>query len=228
VTIQDGSGQTTTCTYNSLGQILTVVSPSPGGTTTFNYNSSGYLTSVVGPLGGTADVTTMTYDGYGRVYTVSDSDGYSVMFNYDAFDRPTTVTYPDSSFEQIIWNLLDPVLIKDRLGNWTQQQFNSLEQLVAVTDPLGRTTKYSWCNCGSLGSVTDPNGNVTSWQRDLQGRPTSKTFPDSTTQTYTYETNTSRLKTVTDALSQVKTFSYNDDDTMSGVAYTASVNSTPI
>jgi hypothetical protein len=31
---------------------------------------------------------------------------------------------------------------------------------------------------------------------------------------------------VTDALSQVKTFSYNDDDTMSGVAYTASVNST--
>jgi RHS repeat-associated protein len=227
LTYEDGSGQTTTYTYTiPLGQIQTIVQPSPGGTTTFNYNSSHYLTSIDGPLAGSNDVTTFTYDGFGRIYTVADSEGYTLTFAYDNYDRPTTVTYPDGTYEQVTWNLLDPVFLRDRLGNWTQQQFNSLRQLAAVTDPLGRTTKYQWCTCGALGSLTDAAGHVTSWLRDLQGRPMTKTYPDTSTETYTYEPSTSRLSTVKDALNQIKTYSYYDDNMLSGIAYTSAVHST--
>src|ERR1700751_5796417 len=47
------------------------------------------------------------------------------------------------------------------------------------------------------------------------------------TVTYTYETTTSRLKSVTDALSQVKTYAYASDDRLTGVTYTGAVNPTP-
>lgn len=61
----------------------------------------------------------------------------------------------------------------------------------------------------------------------MQGRLTGKQFPDMSTITYTYESTTSRLKSVTDALSQVKTYSYFNDDRVSGLAYTGTVNPTP-
>jgi YD repeat-containing protein len=135
LTHEDGSGNTTTYTYNAAGQIQTLTQPSPGGTTTFNYNTNGQLTSIQGPLAGTANVTSFTYDGFGRLNTVSDSEGYTLTFAYDAYDRPTTVTYPDGTYEQTTWVNLDPAFLRDRLGNWTQQQFDSLRQLVSETDP---------------------------------------------------------------------------------------------
>ena len=51
--------------------------------------------------------------------------------------------------------------------------------------------------------------------------------PLATIVTDAYETTTSRLKSVTDALSQVKTYSYAKDDRLLGVAYTGAVNPTP-
>jgi RHS repeat-associated protein len=61
----------------------------------------------------------------------------------------------------------------------------------------------------------------------VQGRLTSKQYPDTSTVAYTYETTTSRLKSVTDALSQVKTYAYAQDDRLTGVTYTGAVNPTP-
>ena len=48
---------------------------------------------------------------------------------------------------------------------------------------------------------------------------TGKQYPDTSTVTYAYETTTSRLRSVTDALSQVKTYSYAKDDRLLGIAY---------
>ena len=56
---------------------------------------------------------------------------------------------------------------------------------------------------------------------------TAKQYADASTLTYTYENTTSRLKSVTDALSQVKQFSYAKDDRLLGISYVNAVNSTP-
>ena len=101
LTITDAAGQVTTLTYNTQGQILTrqVVVNSANQITTMTYTGPGgtgtgnYLTLVTGPV--TGATTSYLYDSYGRVHTVTDSEGCAVTTAYDAFDRPTTVTYPD-------------------------------------------------------------------------------------------------------------------------------------
>src|SRR6266851_557371 len=73
LTITDAAGQTTTYTYNTAGQLLTIVTPPRDGltlaqrTTTYAYDTNGYLQSVAGPLAGMT--ASYTYDGYGRVRT---------------------------------------------------------------------------------------------------------------------------------------------------------------
>ncbi len=62
--------------------------------------------------------------------------------------------------------------------------------------------------------------------RDANRRLTGKQYADSSTVAYAYETTTSRLKSIADALSQVKTYSYAKDDLLTGIAFTgASVSS---
>jgi YD repeat-containing protein len=135
-------------------------------------NTFGFLTKIDGPMPGTQDVTTFTYDGYNRLYTVTDSEGYTLTFSYDNMNRLTKTAYPDGTSEQTVYFNLDAVMTKDRLGRWTQDSYDSIRQLAYEIDPLGRKTQYVWCTCGSLTSLTDPNGHITTWQHDLQGRVT--------------------------------------------------------
>jgi YD repeat-containing protein len=76
-------------------------------------------------------------------------------------------------------------------------------------------------------ALTDVQSNATQQSYNLQGRLTLKQYPDTSTVAYTYETTTSRLKSVTDALSQVKTYAYARDDRLTAITYTGAVNPTP-
>jgi RHS repeat-associated protein len=233
LTTTDASGQVTTYTYNAAGQVRTVknaknetttfwYSPTPTwtGQPTLDPNAAGYLVEIDGAVAGA--VARFNYDGFGRVQTVTDSEGYSVTTAYDVFDRPTTVTYPDGTYSQVLYNLLDAEWIRDRLGRWTHQYHDSLRHLAVVVDPLLRRTIYDWCTCGSLSSIMDPAGNSTTWIRDAQGRVTKKFFADGSPLIYAYENTTSRLKSVTDALGQVTKYVYNKDNSVQAVNYTDS------
>ncbi|MCA9815504.1 MAG: hypothetical protein KC652_10355 [Cyanobacteria bacterium HKST-UBA01] len=220
----DGSGNATSFTYNSAGQVLTITD-AKGGVTTNTYDTDGYLTQIDGPLSGSNDVTTFTYDGFGRVETITDSEGMTVTYEYDDFNRPTKTTFDDGSYSQTIYDRLDAVLTRDRIGRWTQQSYDSLQQVAYTIDPLGRKTSFKWCTCGSLSALTDAAGNVTRWQHDLEGRTTKKIYPDGTDVKTTYDSY-NRVLTVTDAMDQVKNFSYFTDDTLSSISYSNAVNPT--
>ena len=220
----DGSGQKTQYTYNSFGELQTLTDANSD-VWTLTYNSAGYLTKIDGPLAGSNDATTLAYDGYGRLYTITDSEGYTLTYSYDNANRLTQTTYPDGSTEQIVYQNLDAVGMKDRPGRWTQSSYDSMEQLIASTDPLNRKTLYSWCTCGSLSTLTDPAGNVTTWQHDLEGRVTNKIYADSSQYQYSYDA-VGRLSTRTDALNQITIYSYNLDNTLNQVVYTNTVNPT--
>ncbi len=96
-----------------------------------------------------------------------------------------------------------------------------------VQDALSRVTHFEWCSCGSLASITDPLGRMTSWFRDLQGRVTSKIYPDNTQTTYAYEAALSRLKSVVDAKSQITSYAYIIDNNLKSVTYANAVIATP-
>jgi len=240
LTMADAAGQTTNFTYNSAGQPSTITN-AKGEVTTFWYhrtgnpsdttypynpaaardpNATGYLVRIDGPLAGSGDSTAMTYDGFGRVRTVTDSEGYVVTTDYDAFDRPTAVTYPDSTYQQMVYDRLDLKQTRDRQGRWSQYRYNSIRQLTLAQDPLQRVTQYLWCKCGDLRQLIDPLGQITEWTHDVAGRVTAKTYHDGTQLKYGFENTTSRLKSVTDAKGQVTRYQYFLDNSLQQVSYT--------
>ncbi len=225
-TLTDAAGQTSVNTYNARGQLLTTRNPK-GETTTFNYDANGFLLSIDGPMVGTADRTSFTYDNTNRVRTVTDSEGYTLTFDYDNFNRPTRVSYPDATYEFVTYNRLDPVVFRDRMGRLTQRSYDALRHLTSVTDALNRVTRFGWCGCGSLESLTDALGRMTHWSYDVQGRQTGKQYADGSRIEYRYEAAFGRLKQVKDEKGQFKNYEYFTDNSLKRVSYPNAQIATP-
>lgn len=224
LTHMDAAGQTTTFTYNSAGQILTATD-ALGETTTYSYNGLGYLGSITNANSKTQ--ASFTYDQYGRVSTATDSEGYVVNYAYDAANRVTQETFPDGTARKFTWTNLDVTSVTDRQSNTTQYAYDAIRNLLSTTDPLSHVTRLGYWENQSLKTLTDPNGNTTTWNIDVQNRVTGKQYADGTQIINGYENTTSRLRTITDAMAQVKTFTYAKDDTLSAIGYTHAVNTTP-
>ncbi len=224
-TITDGVGTDTTITYNSAGQPLTITN-AKNETTTLTYDATTKnLLTVTGPVSGAT--TTFTYDGYGRVETVEGPDGYLVEFAYDALDRLTSRTYPDGTTETFTYNRLDRTQAKDRLGRITRSFYDGYGRLLSTRDPAGRTVSLDWCNCGVLEGLIDAKGNRTTWERDVEGRVTREIRADGATDThYTYDL-AGRLKTITDPMDQVTTYTYNADNSLANTGFTNETIATP-
>jgi RHS repeat-associated protein len=237
LTATDSAGQTTVYAYRTDGHgQLQSVQNAKGETTAYGYGPvtdvpSDYLASITSPpFNNTSAVTSFTYDSANRVRTVTSSpDNYTVTTDYDVLDRPATITYPDGTnqqfqysqnFGQGLTTILDLTKSIDRRGRATTRHHNANRQMDLITDALGRQTVYNWCTCGALTSITDPRNKTTTFNRDLQSRVTSKGFADTTSISYVYENTTSRLKSMTDAIGYVTTYSYFKDDDLKQVTNT--------
>jgi RHS repeat-associated protein len=183
------------------------------------------LTSVVDANNQTQ--RTLTYDAFDRVATSTDSEGYALAYSYDALDRVTQVLYPDGTTTQYTYTRLDLTSVKDRLNRVTSYAYDANRRLTLVTDPLNRVTGYAYYRNGMLAGVTDARGNNTNWDIDIQSRPTAKRYANGRSESYAYEASISRLKSVTDALNQVKTYGYTADDLLKSITYTGAINPTP-
>jgi RHS repeat-associated protein len=230
LTSMDAAGKTATYAFNPRGQLLTVETPARAGitesrTTTYAYDTNGYLQSITGPA--TGATASFTYDGYGRLRTVTDSEGYVVTHDYDALDRPTRITYPDTTSEETVYNKLDAEKQRDRLGRWAYTFYDALRRPVATRDSAGRTTTMQWCSCGSMDKLVDGKNNATSWERDLQGRITKEIRSDDSVREYTYENTTSRVKKVKDAKAQDTQYTYRLDNRLQQVSYPTAQIATP-
>ncbi len=231
LTTTDARGATTTYTYNDAGQVLTVTTPpaqgqSQGSTTTFTYDTNGSLTQISGPVPGAT--ATVTYDAYGRRRTSTDAAGVMLTYDYDALDRPTRVTYPDSTYEETVYKWLDAADRRDRLGRWSHTFFDALRRPVATRDAMGgmMTFQYGGSGCTACGGggdkltkLIDANGNATSWEYDLQGRVTRETRPDGSSDAITYETTSSRLMQKTNRRNVTTTLEYFLDNQLKRVSY---------
>lgn len=214
-TVTDATGAVTTYTYNSKGQISQIVTTAGTETLTskafFDLNGDGTADEAGFPLRSETNsasnpavmVTTglMTLDAAKRPRTVTDAQGYTVTYDYDALDRLTQVTHPDATTEQYLYvqdgkTLLQPTAVKDRAGRWSRVVYNALGQMIMRIDPAFRTTIYQWCKCGALSKLTDPMGKVTFWKRDIEGRVTNKFLSDGKEYRYTYQPLSGRLDTV--------------------------------
>jgi RHS repeat-associated protein len=222
-TVTDAAGQTRTLSYNAAGQAVTVTN-ALNETITLGYTGNGYLETVTGAASGST--MTLTYDGYGRVRTVTEPDGYAVTLDYDHLNRLTKVTYPDGTFEEAVYDRLGVDQVRDRLGRLTRYTYDGAQRLTSVIDAERRIVQLDWCACGSLDALIDAKGQRTRWDRDVEGRVTREVRADGVTDTiYTYDVN-GRLHTVTDPLEQVTTYGYALDGLVTQVSYSNTVHPT--
>jgi RHS repeat-associated protein len=249
----DASGRITHYEYTSSHQVASVRN-AKNETTTYAYgengNPAGYLTSITSPpFSGSNAVTTFDYKLPAGQFTPADRphvvtsspDNYTVTTDYDALDRPITITYPDATTQQFDYRkyangtlvppdvmTLDVGATKDRRGRWTYREYDGNRHLTKLIEPYGtnstRTTIYNWCTCGSLESIVDPLGRKTMFERDLQSRVITKTLAYGTSSAsataYAYENTTSRLKSMTDAKSQRMNYTYFPDNNLNQISYT--------
>lgn len=234
----DASGRVTTYAYDDKGRVAQVTNPK-GEITYYTYVPAG--TNGVGKRqkieqsGPSLTRTTLesySYDSAARLQTITKSDGYAITYSYDNLDRVTRVTFPDTSYQEVSYvraadnkMLLDVTQVRDRAGRITKYGYNGNRRLIEQTDANNQTIKFEWCGCGLLQKIIDPRSTATvpvatRWTFDLQGRPTSKIYPDGKTDTFVYETNTSRVKYIQDAKNQRKNFTYLNDDQLKEVKYT--------
>jgi RHS repeat-associated protein len=220
----DAAGQTTTYEYSTAGQLTSLTNPL-GETTSYQYDSDHNRTAVINANNIVA--ATYTYDAFARVRTYTDSEGWTATYDYDAADRVTRITYPDGTADIYTYNKLDLASYRDREGRvWTYTR-DANRRLTAIIDPLGQQMLFGYNPAGKLISLTDPKSNVTTWSYDVQGRVTAKQYADTSTAIYAYETTTSRPKSVTDALGQIRQFSYAKDNRLTGITYLNAINPTP-
>ncbi len=191
--------ETTTYTYNYLGEVLTKTEPAPNNgsgtvTTTYAYTPTGQVYTIINALGGTTPTTTYGYDAIGEVTSVTQNDlngnASTTSYTYDEIGRleysetpngaPTSYTYTYSTS-------IHTLSVETTLPtyNTTTDVYDADGELVSAINAMGNTTTYSYDDLGNpqpvtynntiLGPVYDKDGNVTS-DTDLVGNSTSYTY----------------------------------------------------
>jgi len=217
LTAQDRNGRTTTMTYDSAGNLMTVRGPAPvnalttyaydpAGTglvvsvtnprnkaTTFGYDAQGNRIRTTSPLG---SVTTTTYDSAGRMLTLVEPRGnvaggnpsqYTTTFTYDAAGNVLTKSDP--------------------LGQITTSTYDQVGNKLMLVDANQHTTPYSYDSANHLTTVTDAAGKVTTYTYDLVGNLATRSDANNHLTTYAYDL-ARRLTSVTLPLNRVWSYGY--------------------
>ncbi len=222
LTWTDKLGHTTTYSYSSLGQTLTVVDRNGVTAVTNTYGPTGRLASTADALGNT---TKFTWDNRGRQTQVTDPAGDATSFSYDLLDRLTATTFADQTTIQNAYNCCQRTQVTDQLNNVTKFVYDDLGRLTQVTDPTGSVIKISYDLVGNLTSLTDPDSHTWQWQYDAINRRTVQLDPLHDQETWSYDATGNFAKRVDgnnaattytyDALSRPTQIVYPDGSTLS-------------
>ncbi|MDI1325557.1 MAG: hypothetical protein PSV23_02035 [Brevundimonas sp.] len=198
-----GSLPTSACTATTTG------SDGPDRITLATYDAVGRPLSATTAYGvsGVAATTSVTYTANGQTASLTDGNGNVSIRQYDGFDRPTTLRYPNptgggtstTDYEQVAYDAYGRMVAsRSRAGQTTTLTLDNLGRVTIVDAPSGtmdvaltydnlgrvltstgnsQTLTKVWDPLSRLTSETGPLG-VMSYQNDPAGRMTRITWPD--------------------------------------------------
>ncbi|MFZ0641082.1 MAG: IPT/TIG domain-containing protein [Candidatus Acidiferrales bacterium] len=189
LTMTDPLGNVTTNTYDSHGDLLTVTTPKPNSSTSasetqFAYNSLGELTQITDPLN---RITKITYTTAGYIASITDPQSNVTSYGYDARGNRTSVT--------------------DAMSNQTTFTYDMGNRLTGITYPDSSTVSFTYDYRGRRITATDQNGKTTTYAYDEADRLTSVTDPAGNATQYAYDTE-NNLLSITDANGHTTNFAY--------------------
>ena len=125
-TMTDPEGDITSYQYDQADRLWKIID-AENNTTEYIYDSVGRLYQVVDALNNISEEHTYTPNG--QKQSLKDAKGNTTQYEYDDFDRLHKTIYPDSSYEEFIY---------DTVGNITQKRTRSGEIITYNYDPLNR------------------------------------------------------------------------------------------
>lgn len=193
----DPLGHRTEWTYDTLGNI-TSITDALGRVTRMTYDAKGNQLTETDAAG---NIRRMSYDGSGLLLSETDAMGFVTWFSYNARGQLTALTdaegkvtwfennsigYPTSTLTYRMREDGQQVQVRTR----TTYTASSLP--VAMEGPDGAITQSGYFN-GQMSWTQNALGQRTSFAHDTQGRMTGVSYPDGTSESFTYDADGNRL-----------------------------------
>jgi YD repeat-containing protein len=176
-----------------------------GETTRYGYDGSGRITTVTDPYGNT--VLSNEYNSVGQVIRQTDAVGAQTTFSYDGGE--TDVTAPDGGVwtDAYVKNVLQARY--DPFGNKISFGYTYRLDLVATTDALGNTTETSFDVAGRVRHVEGPISRE-SWTYSSATGLVSSYFDRTRERTNFAYGADGMLASATDPLAQTTSYTYTE------------------
>lgn len=205
----DRAGKVTGYEYDSAGRLTKVTDPALKATQ-YQYDARSRVTAVVDAINQTTSFTrdalghvtqisrggyseTFTYDAAGNRTQRTDFNGAATNYTYDDLNRPSGVSYPDSTQVAYAYDALSRLITATNQNGTLSFAYDSMGRLTGSTDPYGIVSSFSY----------DTNGNRTG-----EGVGTSPGVPPATaTATYGYDA-LNRPVTVMDSAGATVAYAY--------------------
>ncbi len=155
------------------------------------------------------------YDTENNLLAITDANGHTTQFAYNARGWVTQTTFPSTLTESYTYDAVGNLLSKtDRKGNTIQYVYDALYRLTQKTYPDETAVEYAYDLAGKVLQVSDPTGSYgfaydnmgrligtstqygwlpalnfqNAYTYDAASNRTSLTAPDSSVTTYGYDT----------------------------------------
>ena len=183
-TTQGAGGPQAKVTYNSDGTVATSASPGAGTgvVTTYTPDSNHDLSTIAPPSGTSLGTKTYTWDGFGRVSTVTDGRGNTTTYSYDDADRITTIHSSDSGTADVTYtyNALNRVTQRIDGSGTTTYTYDDLSHLLTTANTAGGgTISYTYDLAGDVATEVSALVGTTTYVYDAALQLTSMTYPQS-------------------------------------------------
>lgn len=188
VTETDAAGDVTRSRYDTDGitpglRQATVRIDANGKYSYFQYDTLNRLTTVIRKVGSTADTITPAdavirygYDPVGNRVTLTEPDGNTTTYQYDADNRRVRETNAAGDVTLIAYDGVDNVIgTTAPNGNVTTNAYDADNRLTQVTDSAGAAGSHGYDPAGNRIRHTDGNGNTTAYGYDALNRVTAIT-----------------------------------------------------
>jgi RHS repeat-associated protein len=213
----DELGHVTWSSYDAAGRRASTTDPL-GGTTRYSYDAAGNQIGVVDPMDHS---TSYAYDAANRLVATTYADGSAESMDYDTAGRMIAKTDTLGQSTRYEYDGLGQlILVIDALGGQTTYRYDELGHRTYLADanhhptrfifdqrgrPAGRALanisfveNLTYDAAGELQVRSDFAGKRTIYTHDTMGRVLTRTYPDSTSVSFTY-TPTGQRATATDA-----------------------------
>ena len=227
----------------------TSVTDQNGKQTTYAYDDADRLTSVTDAA---QNLTQYAYDDENNPTGITDANSHATTFQYDTFGRVKETDFPSGHAESYIYDAIGNLITKtDRNGNAITYVYDALNRLQHKGYPDSTGVDYIYDLVGKIKQVTDPTGTYgfaydnmgrligtttqytfltgttysNSYSYDAASNRTGFTAPDSSTDTYVYD-SLNRLSTLTNSITGQFGFGYDNLSRRTSLTRPNGVNTT--